>query len=91
MIHHDAPQVAAVARPQLPFVLGAGQTLAVQLDEAVGGPELPSPKELKDHPELSSAVNTSVLRYTWTRRTVYRKQSELVGDLGAPRLAGRFA
>ena len=65
-----------MAAPQLPLAVKAGQTFAVRLEEAVGGPELPSPEELKANPELSSAVSTSVLRYTWTRPTVYADLAE---------------
>ncbi len=86
VIHHPPPHIAAVALPQLPLALKAGQTFAVQIDEAVGGPELPSPEEIKAHPKLSSAVRTSILRYTWTRPMVYHKMSGLVGDLSAPKL-----
>ena len=72
VIQHPAPKIKAVADPpQLPLAVKAGQTFTVQLDEATSRPELPSPEELKANSELSSSVTTSVLRYTWTRPTVY--------------------
>jgi len=86
VIEHPAPKIDAVAVPQLPLAVKAGQTLTVRLEEAVTRPELPSPEELKANPELSSAVRTSVLRYTWTRPTVYRTRTGLMDDLNAPTL-----
>jgi uncharacterized oligopeptide transporter (OPT) family protein len=93
VIHHLPPKVTAVALPQLPLVLSAGQTFAVRLDEAVkrsdealGRPLLPSAEELEADPGLSSMIATQVVRYTWTRRTTYRKLSEVVRDLGAAQL-----
>ena len=78
VIGHPPPTIKAVALPQLPLALKAGQTFAVQLEEAVGRPQFPSPEELKADPKLSYEVSTRVLRYTWTRPTVYHKFSGLI-------------
>jgi uncharacterized oligopeptide transporter (OPT) family protein len=86
VIEHAAPKIEAVAVPQLPLTIKAGQTFTVQLEEAVTQPELPSPEQLEADPELSSAVRTSVLRYTWTRPAVYRSLPDLIADLNARRL-----
>ena len=38
IIEHDPPKLLAVAAPKLPLAVKAGQTFAVKLDEAAGGP-----------------------------------------------------
>ncbi len=86
IIQHPPPQIKAVAAVELPLEVKAGQTFTVQLERAVSRPEFPSPDELKDNPELSSAVRTSVLRYTWTRPTVYSELAALNRDLSAATL-----
>ena len=86
IIRHPPPKITAVAAPKLPLAVKAGQTFTVQLEEAVTRPELPSPDELKANPELSSAVSTRVLRYTWTRPTVYSELADLDRDLNAETL-----
>ncbi len=86
VIEHPAPKLQATAAPQLPLAIKAGQSFAVELQKAVKQPELPTPEELEANPELSSTVSTSVLRYTWTRPTVYEHLADLKHDLNAPRL-----
>ena len=86
IIQHPPPQIKAVAAVELPLEVKAGQTFTVQLERAVSRPEFPSPDELKDNPELSSAVRTSVLRYTWTRPTVYSELAALNRDLSTATL-----
>jgi uncharacterized oligopeptide transporter (OPT) family protein len=86
IIKHPPPKITAIAAPQLPLSVAAGQTLAIKLEEAVTGPELPSPEALKDDPSLASTVNTKVSRYTWSRPTVYHDLDGLIGDLNAPAL-----
>ncbi len=86
IIRHDPPKLVAVVKPEMPLTVEAGQTLAIGLEEAVGRPEFPTSKELKADPALASAVCSEVLRYTWTRRTVYNKMADLERDLNAPRL-----
>ena len=91
VIRHDPPKIKAVAAPQLPLAVKAGQTFTVRLEEAVTQPELPTPEELKANPELSSAVSTRVLRYTWTRPTVYSDAGRPGARPERSNLAGRFA
>ena len=86
IIDHPPPKLQAMAAPQLPLAIEAGQTFAVELQEAVKQPELPTAKELKAHPELASAVSTRILRYTWTRPTVYENLAALAHDLNAETL-----
>jgi uncharacterized oligopeptide transporter (OPT) family protein len=92
IIVHDPPKIEAAAAPQLPLAVAAGQTLTVQLEEAVAQPELPTPEQLNANPELASTVRSSVFRYTWTRPAVYCTLSALIHDLNAPELLnGRSA
>ena len=86
IVEHDPPKLLAVAVPKLPLEFKAGQSLAVQLDEAGSGPELPSPEALKADPQLSSTVNTQVFRYTWKRDTRYVDLGGLERDLGGETL-----
>jgi uncharacterized oligopeptide transporter (OPT) family protein len=86
IIVHPAPKITAVAMPQMPLAIKAGQTFTVRLEEAVEQPELPTAEELKADPELSSAVRTSVLRYTWAKPTTYRALAELERDLNSAEL-----
>ena len=91
VIEHPPPKIEAVAAPQLPLAVKAGQTFTVQLEEAVAQPELPSPEELKADPELASAVSTSVFRYTWTQPTVYARPCRPESRPERADAAGRFA
>ena len=86
IIRHAPPKLVGMTGAKLPLAVKAGQTFAVQLEEAVSQPELPSPEELKANPELHSAVCTSVLRYAWMRPTVYADLAELKRDLNAETL-----
>ncbi|MEI8371949.1 MAG: OPT family oligopeptide transporter [Planctomycetota bacterium] len=86
IVHHLPPKLIAAALPKLPLAVKAGQTFTVKLDEAVGGPELSTPEELKADPELASTVRTSVLRYTWTDPTKYTDLAGLERDLNAKTL-----
>ena len=56
IIHPRPAKIMAVAEPQLPLAVKAGQTFAVQLEEAVSGPSFLRLNDLKANPELSSAV-----------------------------------
>jgi uncharacterized oligopeptide transporter (OPT) family protein len=86
IVHHPAPKIKAIAAPQMPLSVAAGQTLVIKLEEARNGPELPSPEALKADPALASTVRTEVLRYTWTRSTVYKDIDDLIHDLNASKL-----
>jgi uncharacterized oligopeptide transporter (OPT) family protein len=88
IVHHDPPRIIAVAQPKLPLTVKAGQTFAIQLDEAIGGPELPSPEALKADPQLASAVSTHVFRYTWKFDAVYTDLAGLAGALNSETLQG---
>ena len=86
VIEHPAPTIRAAAAPQLPLAIKAGQTFAVKLEKAAKQPELPTAEELKAHPELASTVSTRLLRYTWTRPTVYDNLADVKRDLNAKTL-----
>jgi hypothetical protein len=75
VIHHAPPQVQALLAPTLPLPAAAGETLSVALAEANAGPE------------LSSGINSRMLRYTWTGPAVYTNLAGLAHDLNAPALA----
>ena len=45
VIKHEPPQITAPAGPQMPLTVKAGQTFAVELEQAVSQPEFPSPAE----------------------------------------------
>ena len=77
IIEHAPPKIAAVAAPQLPLAVKAGQTFTVQLEEAVTQPELPSPKQLKADPELASAVAHQRPPLHLDAPTVYRTLGRL--------------
>jgi uncharacterized oligopeptide transporter (OPT) family protein len=81
VIEHPAPKIEAVATPQFPLAIKAGQTFAVQLVEAVTQPQLPSPGQLKADPGLASAIRTRVLDYAWTQPTEYRTVEVLARSL----------
>jgi uncharacterized oligopeptide transporter (OPT) family protein len=83
IIRHDPPKLLAVTTPKMPLTIEAGQSLAVRLEEARTRPEFPTPEELKADPQLASSVTSEVLKYTWTRHTVYSEIAALVGDLNA--------
>jgi uncharacterized oligopeptide transporter (OPT) family protein len=74
IIRHPAPQVRAVAAPELPLEVGNGSALIVVLEEANKGPE------------LKSGAKTTMLTYPWTQATVYNTLADLQHDLGAPTL-----
>jgi uncharacterized oligopeptide transporter (OPT) family protein len=86
IIEHAPPKIEAIAATQLPLTIERGQKLAFRLEEAIGGPELPTPEPISGQPELSPAVDTTVLHYTWRRRTTYENLSDVVRDLNAKTL-----
>ena len=85
IIVHAPPKIEAVAMPRFPLAAKAGQTLAVQLEEATTQPELPSREQLEADSLLASVMHTSVVHYTWTRAAEYRSLSGLIEDLNAPK------
>jgi uncharacterized oligopeptide transporter (OPT) family protein len=72
VIRHAAPQVRAVAAPDLPLAVQKGQALTVVLEEATAAPE------------LASGATTNVLRYTWAEPATYASVADLQRDLSAP-------
>ncbi|MFZ5432784.1 MAG: OPT/YSL family transporter, partial [Calditrichota bacterium] len=74
IIKHPAPQVRALALPQTPLAIEAGQSLTVVLEEANVGPE------------LSSGSRLDTLSYTWTQPVVYGDASHIMRDLNAATL-----
>ena len=83
VIEHPPPQVTADAAPKFPLAVAAGQTLTVELDEAVGRPELPTRDELEADLALFSTMRTRLLVYKWTRPTKYNDVTGLIRDLNA--------
>jgi len=86
IVKHPPPQITAVAAPQLPLAIAAGQRFTVKLEEAAKTPELPSEESIKAEPARAATVNTEVLRYTWTRSADYHGLGDLVRDLNSPAL-----
>ncbi|MCF7673958.1 MAG: OPT/YSL family transporter [Akkermansiaceae bacterium] len=74
VIQHAAPQIEAVAAPQLPLTVAAAQTLTVVLEEA------------DQSPELAAGAASRTLAYTWSQPTTYDGIAEIQRDLSAPTL-----
>ncbi|MGO8926782.1 MAG: OPT family oligopeptide transporter [Limisphaerales bacterium] len=74
IIRHAAPQIRALAAPELPLQVQEGQALTVVLEQAATSPQ------------LASGATTNVLRYTWTQPATYASLADLGRDLTAPTL-----
>jgi hypothetical protein len=74
IIRHAAPQIRALAAPELPLQVQEGQALTVVLEQAATSPQ------------LASGATTNVLRYTWTRPATYASLADIRRDLTAPTL-----
>lgn len=74
IIHHDPPQIRAVAAPAWPLTVAAGQDLTVMLDQA----------DLT--PELAAGAARRTLSYTWSQPATYTSVAEIQRDLSAPTL-----
>jgi uncharacterized oligopeptide transporter (OPT) family protein len=74
IIKHLAPQVRAVELVKTPLAVQAGQSFAVEIEEANRGPE------------MSDGSSRQLLRYVWTQPVVYGSTEPLIRDLNAPTL-----